>query len=390
MRRRLLFALSVLGMIAGLVGAYLHGMESKPKPPVFNPAPNPYAQGIYANGIVESYQTHGENINIYPEVAGIVVKILVAEGQRVERGTPLLALGDSVQRATVEQQKSQAEAALALLEELKAQPRKESLDVARAQVTLATASLKTSQDQLDKQRRSYELDPKSISKDTLDTAENAVKVARANLEVAQRQYDLTKAGAWIYDIRNQERQYTAAANAYAASSNLLDKYALKAPIDGVVLSDQRFGRKLRLPAGCIRHVHASDEPDHLNGKHRRVLGSAVLYRRDPPPPSAERRADGSSNVHSRDRYPRPARIRADPALRVAEDSAVRSAHRASRRQSPSGDLPVHATSGRPGVSGTARGCVYRRAAEITRAHRAPTVVDPESSAAVQAASRRWL
>jgi HlyD family secretion protein len=235
-RRRLLFALSVLGMIAGLVGAYLHGVEPKPKPPVFNPAPNPYAQGIYANGIVESYQTHGENINIYPEVAGIVVEILIAEGQRIERGTPLLALGDSVQRATVEQQKSQAEAALALLEELKAQPRKESLDVARAQVALATANLKTSQDQLDKQRRSYELDPKSISKDMLDTAENTVKVAKANLEVAQRQYDLTKAGAWIYDIRNQERQYTAAANAYAASSNLLDKYTLKAPIDGVVFS----------------------------------------------------------------------------------------------------------------------------------------------------------
>jgi HlyD family secretion protein len=227
---------SILGMIAGLVGAYLYGMERKPQPPVFNPAPNPYAQGIYANGIVESYQTHGENINIYPEVAGTVVKILVAEGQRVDRGTPLLALGDSVQRATVEQQKSQAEAALALLQELKAQPRKEGLDVARAQVALATANLKTSQDQLDKQRRSYELDPKSISKDTLDTAENTVKVAKANLGVAQRQYELTKAGAWIYDIRNQQKQYAAAANAYAASSNLLEKYTLKAPIDGVVLS----------------------------------------------------------------------------------------------------------------------------------------------------------
>ena len=235
MRNKLLLALSILGTMAGLVSAYLYGLERKPQPPVFNPAPNPYAQGVYANGIVESYQSHGQNISIYPEVAGTVVKILVAEGQSVERGAPLLALGDSVQRATVEQQKSQSQAALALLEALKAQPRRETLAVAKAQVTLAIANLKTAQDQLDKQRRSYELDPKSVSKDILDTAQNAVKVAAANLEVATRQYELTRAGAWVYDIRNQERQYAAAEKAYTASANLLDKYTLKAPIDGVVL-----------------------------------------------------------------------------------------------------------------------------------------------------------
>ena len=236
MRNKVLLALAVFGIVAGLVSAFLYGVERKPKPPVFNPAPNPYAQGIYANGIVESYQTHGENINIYPEVAGTVISILVTEGQRVARGTPLLALDDSVQRASVEQQKSQAEAALALLQELKAQPRRENLEVVKAQVNLAAANLKTAQDQLDKQRRSYELDPKSVSKDTLDTAENAVKVAKANLEVAQRQYELSKAGAWSYDIRNQEKQYDAATKAYAAASNLLAKYTLNAPIDGVVLS----------------------------------------------------------------------------------------------------------------------------------------------------------
>jgi len=235
-RNRLLFVLAVLGVIAGLVSAYLHGMEQKPQPPVFNPAPNPYPQGIYANGIVESYQSHGENINLYPEVPGTVVKILVAEGQRVTHGTPLIQLGDSVQRATVEQLKAQADAALGLLQELKAQPRKETLDVARAQVTLAAANLKTAQDQVDKQRRSYEIDPKSVSKDTLDSAENAFKVAKANLEVAQRQYALTRAGAWIYDIRNQEKQYAAAAKAYTAANNLLEKYTLRAPVDGVALS----------------------------------------------------------------------------------------------------------------------------------------------------------
>ena len=236
MRNKVIFALSIIGILAGIVSAYIYGMHKKPQPPVFNPAPNPYAKGIYTNGIIESYQNNGENINIYPEVSGTITKILVAEGQIVHKGTPLLMMDDSVQRAIAEQQKSQAEAALALLEELKAQPRKENLEVAKAQVESASASLKSSQDQMDKQRKSYELEPKSVSKDALDNAENAVKVAKANLGVVQRQYELTKAGAWIYDIRNQEKQYNALSKAFTASNALLDKYTIKAPIDGVVLS----------------------------------------------------------------------------------------------------------------------------------------------------------
>jgi HlyD family secretion protein len=236
MRNKVLFSLSVAGIIIGIVSAYIYGIEKKPQAPVFSPASNPYAKGIYANGIIESYQNNGENINIYPEVPGVVVKIPVAEGENVHKGAPLLIMDDSVQRATVGQQKAQAEAALALLEELRAQPRKENLEIAIAQVEFASKNLKTSQDQFDKLRKSYELDPKSVSKNDLDNAENAVKTAKANLEVAQKQYELTKAGAWIYDIRNQENQYNALTKAYMASSALLAKYVIKAPLDGVILS----------------------------------------------------------------------------------------------------------------------------------------------------------
>jgi len=236
MRNKVLFALSIMGVLAGIVSAYIYGMHKNPQPPVFNPAANPYAKGIYTNGIIESYQNNGANINIYPEVSGAVTKIPVSEGQIVRKGTPLLIMDDSVQKAIAEQQKSQAEAALALLEELKSQPRKETLEIAKAQVETASASLKSAQDQLDKQSKSYELNPKSVSKDVLDNAENGVKVAKANLGVVQRQYELTKAGAWIYDIRNQEKQYNALSKAFTASNALLAKYTIKAPIDGVVLS----------------------------------------------------------------------------------------------------------------------------------------------------------
>ena len=198
-----MIAIAAAGIIVGLASAYLSGQEKKPQPPVFDSAPNPYVKGIYSNGVIESYQATGENINLYPEVAGVVTQILVAEGQTVKQGDPLLKMDDSVQRATAEQQRSQSEAAFALLEELKAQPRKEVLEVSKAQLEYARANLKTAETQLEKLQNSYDMNPKSVSKDVLDNATNAAKVAKANLEVAFRNYNLTKAGAWSYDIQNQ-------------------------------------------------------------------------------------------------------------------------------------------------------------------------------------------
>jgi len=184
MRNKLLIGFAILGVLLAIGSAYISGIPAKPQPPAFKPASNPYAKGIYANGIVETAQTSGENINVYPEVPGTVVKILVNEGQHVTAGTPLLVLEDSVQRATTAS--------------------------AKAQIDVAKATYKTLQDQYSKQKASWALDSRSVSKDVLDTAANAARGAKANLELAQKQYD--------------------AANA------LLNKYLIKALSDGTVLS----------------------------------------------------------------------------------------------------------------------------------------------------------
>ena len=236
MRTKLLYLVAVLGIVAGFMSAHIYGIEKKPLPPLFNPAPNPYAKGIYANGIVESYQSNGANINIFPEVSGFITQIYAVEGKSVHQGEPLLQIDDSVQRSIVEQQKAQADASLSLLQELKAQPRREVLEVSKAQIELAAANLKTSRDQLIKVRRSYEINSKSVSREQLDNAEDAVNAANASFQVAQKQYELTKAGTWAYDIQNQEHQYEALSKAYESSMALLNKYTVRAPVDGVVLA----------------------------------------------------------------------------------------------------------------------------------------------------------
>ncbi len=250
MKHKLIFVISLTGILAGAATAIFFSIKSPALPPAFSPASNPYASAIYAEGIVESAQTSGENINMYPEVAGPVKEILVAEGQQVKAGEALLRLDDSIERATVEQQAAQAAAARALENELKAEPRKETLDVASAQVISAGAALKTAQDTYEKELAAYQMDPRSVSRDALDSAANAVAAANANLDVARRQYDLTKAGAWVYDIQNQERQTKALEQAHAASSALLGKYTLRAPRDGVVLSINTITGNYASPQGA--------------------------------------------------------------------------------------------------------------------------------------------
>lgn len=234
----LILAMSGVGCVLGVYGAYVFSQRPPAQPPAFEPAANPYEKGIYAQGIVESSQSLGSNTNIYPEVTGPITAVFVTEGAKVKSGDPLLTLDDSVQRATAEQQRAQAQAALAMLEELKAEPRPENLAIDAAQVVNAKANLKNAQDHLDKMEAAYKTDKESISLDDLDVARNAVLVADTNLTVVQKQYDLLKAGAWSYDIQNQEMQYQSLSKAAAASEALLAKYTLRAPCDGVVLSIQ--------------------------------------------------------------------------------------------------------------------------------------------------------
>ncbi|WP_321899283.1 HlyD family secretion protein [Paraburkholderia heleia] len=236
MKHRILFAAAIAGFIASVVAAWVFGIQQAPQPPVFQPAANPYEHGVYATGIVESDQPAGANVNIYPDVGGAVTRLAVHDGDRVKAGDVLLTIDDSVQRANAQQLAAQADAAQALLEELQAQPRPETRDVADAQVSAAQASLKMAEDTYAKQKQAWDIDPKAVSRDVLDNAENGVRVARANLGVVTRQDRLTRAGAWVYDVRNQQGQVDALRKAAASADALLAHYTLRAPADGVVLA----------------------------------------------------------------------------------------------------------------------------------------------------------
>ncbi len=171
-------------------------------PPAFEPASNPYAEGIYAKGIVEALQNSGSNVNIYPEVSGVVNKILVKEGQEVKRGSVVLQIEDSIPTAATE--------------------------LAQAQIESAKASLKTVTESYQKQKMASEIDSRSVSKDILDNAENAVLLATANVEVSQKQYNSARSLLAKYQIKVQVDGHIFAVNtslgSYISPQGVYDTY----------------------------------------------------------------------------------------------------------------------------------------------------------------------
>ena len=202
------YALAAVGVVVAAFSASVMSEHGVAQPPLFKPTSTPYSDGIYANGMVESLQDQGADIALNPQVAGAVTRVLVHEGQSVRAGQPLLLLDDTVQRATTDQ--------------------------LAAQVENAAAVHKGAADTRAKQERSFALDPRSVAKDTLDTARNAEAISATGLKVARK--------------------------TYAASRVLLDKYALRAPRDGVVLAMTATVGSYASPQGTFDPRSGSTQP----------------------------------------------------------------------------------------------------------------------------------
>ncbi len=162
MRNKIIFILVLVGVLGSLWSAYVYAVPDKPLPPAFNSGGRPLRAGhLSPTGSSRATQSNGENIEHLP--GGAPAPSCTSWSPRGSRSRRERRLSRSTTRSSGRRRTSSAprrEAAQAMLEELRAQPRKENLEVARAQVEMAQASLKTAKDQLDKQQSSYDLDPR--------------------------------------------------------------------------------------------------------------------------------------------------------------------------------------------------------------------------------------
>ena len=101
--RKVVFVLSVIGLLAGLAAAYVSGIVQPTLPPAFAPPINPISAGHLCRGHSRKRADQRSKHQCLPRSSGDREQDLVSEGQEVKKGKSLLVIDDSIQRATVEQ-----------------------------------------------------------------------------------------------------------------------------------------------------------------------------------------------------------------------------------------------------------------------------------------------
>jgi multidrug efflux pump subunit AcrA (membrane-fusion protein) len=236
---------------------------------------------LTASGTVEAVQ-----VGVASEVSGRVLEVLVAEGETVQAGDPVLRLDSRLLEAQRERAVAAGEAAVAAaqLELISAQQALDTLyenaPLAAAQAELALANARDALD--DAQRlNTYQQKGNRATQETLDGAEAAVTLAEQALDRAQTAYDRTTslpenhptraaARAALEAARRQRDKAEASLNWYKGEPSDIDQAILSAKVS---LAQAQLGdAELR-----FEDLSAGPDPDLLSQAGARLtLAKASL------------------------------------------------------------------------------------------------------------------
>lgn len=226
MTRVVFLSLTLTAIAAAAAVIDIRSDEGKP--------PALYASGpparISAPGIVEGAS---EVITLRPEITGTLAARLVAVGDRVQQGQPLLRLDDRTSRLRVEAAEAEHASAAAQRDRLINGARQQERDEARAlhraaeaRLALATTSLARTE-QLESHR--------AIPEQEADDARARVETLRAELAAAAARLSLIESPAREDEVRHAAAQVAAARAEVETAKVALDKTVLRAPCAAQVL-----------------------------------------------------------------------------------------------------------------------------------------------------------
>lgn len=216
--------------------------------PAFAPPESDFAERLAAVGIVEPAS---ELITIAPPRAGLISEVHVQAGASVKQGQPLFSLDQRDLLAEQEVRRQAVVESRALLAQLQAAPRPETLPPLKAAVRVAAQALADAE--LQAKLVNAIADERAVSSEERQRKAIAVKAARASLERAEAELKLAEAGTWQAELAVAEQRVASAEAALAAIAVELERSIVRAPIDGVVL-------KLNVRPGEYANPGASSEP----------------------------------------------------------------------------------------------------------------------------------
>jgi multidrug resistance efflux pump len=172
-----------------------------------------------------------EKIEVGSRVGGRIHEVLVEEGDQVVPGQVLVRF----ERVHLEAELAAAEHRVSrlktTLEKLMAGPRRQELEMARAQLSAAGAKRKNAAAQYD---RGLEAGPRVMSQQEIQNLETAVEVARAEEGIARETLAMLEEGTRAEDIVIARRQLDEAEAEVLRVRDQLAESEVKAPVASVV------------------------------------------------------------------------------------------------------------------------------------------------------------
>ena len=161
-----------------------------------------------------------------------IERVLVDEGDRVERGRLLATLETDRLRRQVEQAAARVEAQAAVVAKLKAGPRRQEIEKLRAEVE--AAEYRADNARRTAQRLANLAERELASEEQADNAQSNADAARAELRAAEEALQLALAGTRAEDIEAAEAQLRADRATLALAGQRMADAALYAPVDATV------------------------------------------------------------------------------------------------------------------------------------------------------------
>lgn len=250
---RALLLLAVLGAAGGMVwwwrqyrlrSAELHTVDQ-----------GELLTGVTVSGVVRNRQ----KTSVAAEIVAAVRRILVDEGQRVEKGKVLIELDDRVLAAEHAKSLARVELAVQYLAELKAGPRREEIAQAREAVNAAASELEYAQSNHEKVSR---LAKRGVVADgELSLAQKGLKVARAKLKAAQAGLELLEAGTRPEQIARAEAEVALARAEVQRCQALRRKCRLVAPHGGTVTAKCVNVGEVVSPGRVLLYLHDVEQTE---------------------------------------------------------------------------------------------------------------------------------